>query len=270
MTYTLTDDASGRFVIDETSGVVTVTLTGAALNYETDTTHDIEIRATSSDGSSSSATMTILLIDFPDEPSGYEVITYAGEQWLDRNLGASHVCPNGEPGRYDTCVGDVYQWGRLADGHEDRTTENNTTTLSSTTIPGHENFIIGENSSTHNWIVDENVTDNLWRLPANNNNVCPTGWHVPTKEDFERLGVTEVPTDTNSSDLFAKIKLHNNTGYRNWTGGEVKSRTDFAFYWTSTVPEEGKSTGLRIQVDEANFNDNWARADGFAVRCIKD
>ena len=99
--------------------------------------------------------------------------------------------------------------------------------------------------------------------------MCPTGWHVPTKAEFATLGITTTPTDTNSSVLFSKIKLHNNTGYRPVAGGTPSSTTGFSFYWTSTGPTDGNTTGLRIQDDQVNFN-TWPRADGFAVRCIKD
>ena len=48
ITYTLDDDAGGRFAIDANTGVVTV---AGGLDYETATSHDVTVRATSSDGS---------------------------------------------------------------------------------------------------------------------------------------------------------------------------------------------------------------------------
>ncbi len=62
ITYGLDDDAGGRFTINSTTGVVTV-LDGSLIDYETATSHDIVIRATSADGSSTTQQFTIQIID---------------------------------------------------------------------------------------------------------------------------------------------------------------------------------------------------------------
>ncbi|WP_039731862.1 cadherin repeat domain-containing protein, partial [Enterovibrio norvegicus] len=49
ITFTLTDNAGGLFTIDPDSGKVTV---AGALDYETATSHNITVQATSTDGSS--------------------------------------------------------------------------------------------------------------------------------------------------------------------------------------------------------------------------
>ena len=60
VSYSLDDDASGRFAIDASSGVVTV---NAALDYESAVTHTITVRASSADGSTSVQTFTINVTD---------------------------------------------------------------------------------------------------------------------------------------------------------------------------------------------------------------
>ena len=55
VTYSLTDDAGGRFAIDANTGVVTVA-DGSLLDYETATSHTVTVQATSSDGSTSTET----------------------------------------------------------------------------------------------------------------------------------------------------------------------------------------------------------------------
>ncbi|GHD04731.1 hypothetical protein GCM10007320_65940 [Pseudorhodoferax aquiterrae] len=69
VTYSLTDNAGGRFAIDATTGVVTVA-NGSLLDYETATSHQITVLATSSDGSTSSANFTINLTDVNEAPVG--------------------------------------------------------------------------------------------------------------------------------------------------------------------------------------------------------
>ena len=49
VTYSLTDDAGGRFAIDATTGVVTVA-NAALLDYETNTSHQITVRASDGTG----------------------------------------------------------------------------------------------------------------------------------------------------------------------------------------------------------------------------
>ena len=58
--YTLDDNAGGRFAIDNVTGVVTV---NAALDYETNTSHNVTVRATSADGSFSTQSFTIDVTD---------------------------------------------------------------------------------------------------------------------------------------------------------------------------------------------------------------
>ncbi|MGB7324456.1 MAG: VCBS domain-containing protein [Rubripirellula sp.] len=62
VTYSLDDNANGRFAINPTTGVVTVA-NGSLLDREQATSHDIVVRATSSDLSSSTDTMTITVND---------------------------------------------------------------------------------------------------------------------------------------------------------------------------------------------------------------
>ncbi|WP_197453474.1 ELWxxDGT repeat protein [Caulifigura coniformis] len=65
--YSLTDSAGGRFIIHPSSGVVTVAA-GAVLDFETASSHQITVLATSSDGSQSSRSFTINVTDVFDVP----------------------------------------------------------------------------------------------------------------------------------------------------------------------------------------------------------
>lgn len=65
ITYSLTNNAGGRFAIDPTTGVVTVA-DGLLLDFEAASSHDITVQASSS-GGTSSKTFTILLNDVDPE-----------------------------------------------------------------------------------------------------------------------------------------------------------------------------------------------------------
>jgi hypothetical protein len=58
ITYSLTDDAGGRFAIDANTGVVTVA-NGTLLDFDTNPSHNITVRATSSGGLFAEQTFTI-------------------------------------------------------------------------------------------------------------------------------------------------------------------------------------------------------------------
>ncbi len=62
ITYSLDDNAGGRFTIDANTGVVSV-LDGTLLNYENATSHVITVRSTSADTSFTIANFTINLTD---------------------------------------------------------------------------------------------------------------------------------------------------------------------------------------------------------------
>ncbi len=67
LTYSLLDDAGGRFVINSVTGVVR---TNAVLDAESSTSHTIEVEALSSDGSTSSEFFVIDVIDVNESAVG--------------------------------------------------------------------------------------------------------------------------------------------------------------------------------------------------------
>ncbi len=73
ITYSLSDDAGGRFQIDANTGVISVA-DNTLLDYETATSHDVTVVATSSDGSTSSETFTIGLTDDTTESQASAVV----------------------------------------------------------------------------------------------------------------------------------------------------------------------------------------------------
>ena len=88
ISYSLTDDAGGRFAIDNVTGIVTVA-NGAALDYETSTSHNITVRATSTDGSFSTQTFLIQLTNVNE--AGVSAIS-------DLNASANSVAENSSNG----------------------------------------------------------------------------------------------------------------------------------------------------------------------------
>lgn len=67
ITWTLDDDAGGRFQVDANTGVITVA-NGTLLDFDSSTSHTILVRATSADSSSSTQAFVISLLDVNDAP----------------------------------------------------------------------------------------------------------------------------------------------------------------------------------------------------------
>ena len=202
------------------------------------------------------------------------VASVTGNIWLDRNLGATMVS-NQQRADFDSeasyivaqkdSFGDLYQWGRAAEGHEDRGSVTNTT-QAGRFIAGEGDkdwdgkFIIGFN----NWL-DPKV-DNLWSGTSAENNPCPSGFRVPTNAElnYERLQFSL----QNRKGAFNSVLKLPTAGARIGNSGELGNEGGKGSYWTSTVVGD-KARFLNVNVTSAEM-DGGDRADGLSVRCIKD
>ena len=87
VTYSLTNDAGGRFAINGTTGVVTVA-NGTLLDRETAASHNIVVRATSTDGSTADTTFTINLNDVNESAVTLPVDNNAAANAVNENAAA--------------------------------------------------------------------------------------------------------------------------------------------------------------------------------------
>jgi uncharacterized protein (TIGR02145 family) len=188
------------------------------------------------------------------------VVSITGKIWMDRNLGATQVATSSTDA---ASYGDLYQWGRAADGHQIRTSGTNTT-LSSSDVPGITNFILAP-SSPYDWRSGQNV--NLWQGVAGVNNPCPTGYRIPTEAewDAERLSWTG---GNNATGAFATPLKLPMAGRRNFFDGSLGNVGTSGYYWGSPVSGTGSRLLLFNSSDSGMYDDR--RAYGFSVRCIKD
>jgi hypothetical protein len=179
--------------------------------------------------------------------------------WLDRNLGATQVATSSTDAN---SYGDLFQWGRGADGHQIRTS-GTTSTLSSTDSPGHGDFIT-TNSPHYDWRNTQNV--NLWQGVNGINNPCPSGYRLPTEAELnaERLSWGSL----NAAGAFASPLKLPMAGSRGSTAGSLNFVGSFVYYWSSTVSSTSSSY-LSFGSSAASMGLSF-RADGFALRCIKD
>lgn len=180
---------------------------------------------------------------------------FTGKIWMDRNLGASQVAASSTD---SDSYGDLYQWGRGADGHQCRTSST-TSTLSSTDQPGGGDFIIG----AEDWRSTSN--DNLWQGISGVNNPCPTGYRIPTTAEWndERASWGQA----NSAGAFNSIYM-TLAGNREYSNGALNNLGSVGFYWTSSI--SGPNSG-NVGLSSGGVGvGSISRAYGFSVRCIKN
>ena len=124
--------------------------------------------------------------------------------------------------------------------------------------------------------------------------VCPAGWHLPSKEEWDALivAVDENITEYSNTNVAGKV-LKSTTGWSHATGitnddtyafsalpaGRYNTNGKFNFsktetqFWSSSLSSQYKASAYRVNLE---FTKNEAIAGiyykycGFSVRCVKD
>jgi hypothetical protein len=255
------------------TGSITLTLTTSGGSCGTTTaTKTITVNAASGCGN--------VTFTYNGASVTYGTVTGANSKcWLDRNLGATRVAQSSTD---HLAYGDLFQWGRGADGHQRITWTNATTgtavngttaTLSSSDTPGNALFIYG-NVSGSDWRSTPN--NSLWQGVSGTNNPCPSGYRLPTEAEWEaerNNGGTGFwgtgSLQNNAAGAFASPLKLPVSGLRfDNSYGSILAVGTGGFYWSSTVSGTN-SRYLDLVISHARM-DSINRAFGGAVRCIKN
>ncbi len=187
-----------------------------------------------------------------------------GKTWMDRNLGASQVATSSTD---EDAFGDIYQWGRFAEGHHCRNSSVYSSGLASTASPTGNPWdgkFITTSNPPDDWLSSQDA--NLWQGVNGTNNPCPIGYRLPTQAEWEAERLSWSSND--EAGAFASPLKLPKAGFRGRTNGIVG--VSFGYYWSSTV------SGVKSYVlffDSNPINGQLAvdeRSQGFCVRCIKD
>ena len=176
-----------------------------------------------------------------------------GRVWMDRNLGASQVATSLND---SDAYGNLFQWGRSADGHEVKTS-NITEVRSIDDYPPNGDFI----ESSSDWRNTPNPE--LWQGVNGINNVCPFGYRLPTKSEWQAEQASWSSID--ASGAFASPLKLTLAGYRSNSGW---SSVSYGMYWSSSVSEQ-YTDRLRFNGDSSQVSPSH-RGSGHSVRCIQD
>jgi uncharacterized protein (TIGR02145 family) len=247
-----TKDISGSELTDYLISAKTYTITCAGSGGETSDSVTVNVGAFLC--GESAVTFT-----YKGSSVTYGTVESQGKCWMDRNLGASRVAISST----DTnAYGDLFQWGRLDDGHQSRTS-GTTSTRSSSDTPGHSNFIL-HSSSPNDWRNPQN--NNLWQGVDGINNPCPPGWRIPTAVEWQ----TELNSwvSKNNNGAYASPLKLTMGGYRDYSTGGVSAAGSRGRYRSSTI---SGTSAEHLGFDSSSASMTaFGRAYGQSVRCIKN
>lgn len=127
-----------------------------------------------------------------------------------------------------------------------------------------------------------------WAAASNINNVCPTGWHVPSNQEWTTLINFAGGSATAGGLLKERDTAHwsypnfnatNFTGFtalpgglRHNTGG-YQYLTDYGYWWTSSQGTANPNFAYNVKMsyaDEVVLQYESNQRGGFAIRCLKN
>jgi len=240
-----------------------------------------------------------------DVKVGCPVKTTSGN-WLTfmcYNLGATTAVQSLTPAQQTTypsaidLLGDLYQWGRVADGHQLRTSAFVVGPVTTFDVNGQAigdtigKYISGGDNPTYDWRTPQNNT--LWYNNGKTvNDPCPDGWRVPTETEIRSilngnstqiaispLGYTGIsgntwawsgaipgwlitPSGSSEPTLFLPA-----AGYR--TSSVVANVGLNACYWTSSF-DDVYAISMYCSSTGINPNTYSTHSCAYSVRCVAE
>ena len=260
-TYTLSTNEEGKYI---RLGVTPKSSTGTRTGTEVKSAWL---------GAVGEATTVTFIYNGQTVTYGIIISSVTGKKWMDRNLGAPKT-----PTAFNDYenYGDLFQWGRGADGHQLIARNGNTdeltvgsdtsSTLSTSDNPGHSSFILSF-SSPADWRNPQNR--NLWQGIDGVNNPCPAGWRIPTSAEWDAESIT--------TDGFEKLKLTLGGG-REPFSGTFSAVGILGGYWSASFEPLPSNNFHYFEIASdgaggttaSGISFNYGTAFGYSCRCIKE
>ena len=174
-----------------------------------------------------------------------------GRIWLDRNLGATQVAQSPDDKK---SYGDYYQWGREADGHEKKDSNN----------------FITVDRFTDDWTYEDkdgSKRSYFWSK-IDGSGICPPGYRVPTIEELE-LEMKEGNWD-NTDDCFNSFLKLPLAGDRSHSDASLDDQGSSGYVWSSSVDDSSSwCLFFGSNLVDSDLNYRYYSDNGRSVRCIK-
>ncbi len=214
------------------------------------------------DDATAQITITITDVSSDNTTFSFNGVTYSsvtsatGRTWLDRNLGASQVATAIDDA---DGFGDLYQWGRPADGHQLRNAATSATLADSIT-PNSASFITGSEDWT---TIDSAGTLRVAAWSSfNGSGICPIGYRVPTEDEL--LTERDSWLSQDGAGAFASSFNLPRAGFRSSASATT---TVSSVLWSTTTSSDNKSKYLTMSEDDASSL-KGKRESAYSVRCI--
>ena len=206
--------------------------------------------------------------------------------WLNLNLGAAYAdinSPHFNPTFSETgeaihsnenLYGSLYQWQRASDGHEfrNRVRSREKTIVKAPSWTNTDTSVGRFIFEDPNWVEGgENASGSdleLWRAgEVGVNNPCPSGYHVPTLEEWDEL-LKAVRQVGSSQDVLPNLAA---AGYHYYSNGLLTVKGFGGYYWSSSASGSNYAHHMYLNnSDNSGANGRSSRANGLSVRCIKN
>ena len=192
----------------------------------------------------------------------YETIQIGNQLWMAENLKVTHY-NNGDPITY---IASEEHWGSMDEGQ----------------------FAIYNDES-----INVNIYGNLynWAVIGDIRGVCPTGWHVPSDDEYtiltNFLGGESVAGGKMKEEGLEHWDYYNDqitleatnesgftglpSGHRNTNTGDYIYMGFYGYFWSST--ENGSDLAWRrylFHYSSGIARDTFGKPNGFSIRCLRD
>jgi uncharacterized protein (TIGR02145 family) len=130
----------------------------------------------------------------------------------------------------------------------------------------------------YDWATAMNGSESSATNPSSIQGVCPTGWHLPSDDEWQTL------VDFAGGDAYAGGKLKavsmggtDDYGFSALPGGRGRSGSDFSnvgsrgYWWSWSASEDGAYAYSRdMNSHGATVYEGRGKTDLYSVRCVKD
>jgi len=178
----------------------------------------------------------------------YTTITIGTQTWLKENLKTTKY----NDGTAITNVTDDTKWASL-------------TTAAYCWYDNNSAKYKATYGALYNWYAVDKASNG-------NKNICPVGYHVPTKAEYQKLLTNVGGSGTVSAK--ALVTTGNSgfsallTGGRS-SGGDFSLIGTYAIFWSSTTSGSGNAWYMGMYSSDANVSSSYQES-GYSVRCFRD